>query len=113
MKQQTWKSHERRVAARLGGRRLGATGVSNEDVSTPTLAIECKHRSSLPAWLGTALTKVRAHGKQQGKAGIVVIHELGRHDSLCLLALSDFVRLTGQDVPDSVRECNVPESVSP
>ncbi len=40
----TWKAHERRVATKLNGQRLGATGKTNEDVSTDRLAIECKHR---------------------------------------------------------------------
>jgi hypothetical protein len=90
----TWKDHERRTASLLGGKRLGATGAANEDVTAPGLAIECKHRDSLPAWLTDALAKVRAQAGRD-RLGLVVLHEKGRRDSLVVLALSDFVARYG------------------
>ncbi len=86
-----WKDHERRTAAALGGRRLGATGAANEDVAVPGLAVECKHRESLPAWLTGALSKVRQQAGPD-RVGVVVLHEKGKRDSLVVLALSDFVQ---------------------
>ncbi len=98
MASQAWKAHERRIATKLGGQRLGATGVSNADVETAQFCVEAKHRQSLPVWLSTALVKVRAHAKKQGKTGVVVLHESGRHDSLVLLSLTDFERLIREDL---------------
>jgi hypothetical protein len=90
----TWKAVERRTAAMLGGRRLGATGAANEDVTAPGMAIECKHRETLPAWLTDALAKVRAQAGRD-RLGLVVLHEKGRRDSLVCMALSDFVKRYG------------------
>jgi hypothetical protein len=90
----TWKQHERRTASLLGGKRLGATGAANEDVSAPGLAIECKHRDSLPRWLTDALAKVRAQAGRD-RLGVVVLHEKGRRDSLVCMALSDFAARYG------------------
>lgn len=42
----TWKDCERRVAALLGGQRIGVTGRNDDsmpDVITPVFAVECKH----------------------------------------------------------------------
>ena len=97
----TWKAVERRTAAALGGKRLGATGAANPDVIAGDLCIECKHKASLPAWLTEALAKVRQQAGRD-KVGLVVLHEKGRRDSLVVLSLSDFaarygVHITTQD----------------
>lgn len=97
----TWKAHERRTAALLGGKRLGATGAANPDVIAGDLCIECKHKASLPAWLTEALAKVRAQAGRD-RVGVVVLHEKGKRDSLVCMALSDFVarygvHITAQD----------------
>lgn len=84
-----WKAHERRVAAALGGRRLGATGAANPDVVAGWIVAECKHRARLPGWIGQALQKVRA---QAGPShlGIVVAHEQRGRDSWVVMSLRDF-----------------------
>ena len=46
-----WKNFERRVAAKVGGKRIPITGRKCLDIDHPTLDIECKYRKSLPAWL--------------------------------------------------------------
>ena len=46
-----WKNFERRVAAKLGGKRIPITGRKGLDIDHPTLDIECKYRKQLPAWL--------------------------------------------------------------
>jgi hypothetical protein len=53
----TWKVHERRIEARLGGWRVGVTGTATPDVVTSQLAVECKHRATLPAWLAGAMAQ--------------------------------------------------------
>lgn len=86
---QAWKDHERRIAAALGGQRLGATGASNPDVLTGWLAVECKHRAKLPDWLTGALGKVRVQAGQD-RLGVVVLHQAGARDSVVMLSLKDF-----------------------
>ena len=46
-----WKNFERRVAAKVGGKRIPITGRKCLDIDHPTLDIECKYRKSLPVWL--------------------------------------------------------------
>ncbi len=89
-----WKDVERRTAAALGGKRLGATGAANPDVIAGDLCIECKHRASLPTWLTEALAKVRTQAGR-GRLGLVVLHERGKRDSLLVMAMSDFVARYG------------------
>ena len=93
----TWKAVERRTAAALGGRRLGATGRSNPDVLAPGLAASCKHRQRLPAWLTDALATIRAQAGPD-RLGVVVLHEAGKHDSIVCLSLADFRERWG-DLP--------------
>ena len=51
MTMSNWKNFERRVAAKLGGKRIPITGRECLDIDHPFLDIECKYRKSLPAWL--------------------------------------------------------------
>ena len=92
----TWKKHERRTAAALGGRRVGPTGKDGPDVDAGWLVAECKHRAQLPGWIDTALGKVRS---QAGPArlGVVVAHERGARDSWVILSLHDFRDWFGDD----------------
>lgn len=85
----TWKDHEKRTAATLGGQRLGATGASNPDVLTAWLAVECKHRAKLPDWMTGALSKVRLQAGGE-RLGVVVLHQSGSRDSVVMLSLKDF-----------------------
>jgi len=85
----TWKAVERRTARALGGQRLGATGAANPDVLAPGLAVECKHRQKLPAWLVDSLARIREQAGSE-RLGVLVLHEQGRHDSIVCLSLADF-----------------------
>ena len=91
----TWKEVERRIARTLGGQRIGCTGEATPDVVTDWLAVEVKHRKQLPQWLKDALAQSKRNAGD-GQLAIVVLHEHGRHDSLVLLALSDFVQWFGE-----------------
>jgi hypothetical protein len=73
---------------------MGATGAANEDVTAPGMAIECKHRASLPAWLTEALAKIRDQAGAD-RLGLLVLHEHGKRDSVLVMALSDFVERYG------------------
>ena len=90
----TWKATERRVAARLGGQRVGCTGSNTPDVTTDWADVECKHRQALPKWLTTAMDQA-ATNCGQGKLPLLVLHEHGKHDMLVVLRLSDFVEWFG------------------
>lgn len=93
----TWKSTERAVARRLGGRRVGPSGTSTADVVTERLAVECKHRASLPEWLTGAMSQaVGAAGS--GQVPVVVLHEAGqrRDNDLVIVRMKDFQQLFGQ-----------------
>ena len=86
----TWKTAERRIAQKLGGRRVGCTGEATPDVVVGDwLVVEVKHRQRLPQWVKAALAQARQHAGP-GQLGIAVLHEKGRHDSLVLLSLADF-----------------------
>lgn len=85
----TWKALERRIARQLGGKRVGNTGRSTPDIESEWLIVECKQRESLPRWLVEALAQARGYASEE-KLPILVLHERGRHDSLVVMALSDF-----------------------
>lgn len=92
-----WKAHERRIAAALGGKRLGATGVANPDVDAGWLVAECKHHKRLAEWVMEPLRRVRGQAGSN-RLGIVVHHAAGAHDSVVLLSLADWVAWFG-DLP--------------
>jgi len=89
-----WKAHERRIAKRLGGTRLGPTGKATMDVETPLFAVECK------CWQGS-VKRVESALEQAEKASrneqipIAVIHTVNRHSDkdLVILRLAEFERL--------------------
>jgi hypothetical protein len=95
----TWKAVERRTAAMLGGKRMGAVGAAGPDVLTDGMAIECKHRATLPAWLTSALQKIRQQAGAD-RLGLLILHEHGKRDSLLVMALSDFVSRYGEPPGD-------------
>ena len=69
-----FKGTERRVARVLGGRRVGHLG--GTDVTAAWLAVECKHRKRLPAWLKSALSQARRNAEADQLA-VCVLHEHG------------------------------------
>ena len=95
MTDKSWKATERAIAARLGGERCPVSGRQRgdvPDVAHQWLAIECKHRQTLPAWLKDAMAQARA-AAHDGRLPVAVLHEGGsRHDGdLVVLRLADFV----------------------
>lgn len=103
----SFKSTERAIARRLGGRRVGHLG--GQDVDAGWLSVECKHRQSLPAWLTDALAQARRHAGGD-QLPIVILHEHGgRHDdNLVVMRLADFEQwFGGTSAPngqDNIRE---------
>ena len=89
-----WKKTERAIASIIGGQRVPVTGRQRgdvPDVAHPWLSIECKHRSTIPAWLTQAIAQARAAARGD-QLPIVVLHQHGAaHASdLVVMRLSDF-----------------------
>ena len=76
-----WKNFERRVAKKLGGKRIPITGRECLDIDHPILDIECKHREGYPLWFLNAWRQANA-----GK-GIPVI-ALGKKYSNLILTVT-------------------------
>ena len=95
-----WKRTERAIAARLNGRRQGATGRRGPDVVTGWLSVEVKHRRRLPAWLKDA--QRQAQSGAGDRLPLVILHECGqRHsDDLVLMRLGDFQDWFGEVTGD-------------
>jgi hypothetical protein len=103
-----WKATEREVASLTGGRRVPVSGRGRgdqPDIEHPRFSFEVKDRKELPRWLLDALAQAEA-ARRDGKTAVVVLHQRGqRHASnLVLLRLSDFLRLTEQEVERSSSE---------
>ncbi len=96
-----WKSTERAVAKRLGGRRVPITGRQRgdvPDVQHSWLSIEVKHRKTIPAWLHDAMAQAVA-AQRDGQLPIVCVHKAGaRHDEdIVCVRMKDFVEWFGGD----------------
>jgi len=86
----TWKATERRVAAVLGGRRMGP-GADRADVRTDWLTAEVKHRQALPRWLTDALAQARSYSTES-QLPVAVFHQAGDRilDAVICMKLRDF-----------------------
>jgi len=92
-----WKRTERQIATIIGGQRVPVTGRGRgdaPDIAHPRLALEVKHRRTLPAWLLDAMNQATTSSRD-GRIPVAVLHRHGaRHaDDLCVLRLSDLVAL--------------------
>lgn len=93
----TWKNVERKLAQLLGGERIGVTGRHNmetPDLDIPDLAVEVKHRKSLPALLKKALLQAETAGKAHDKVPIAIFHETGKQytDSYVVIRMDWFLK---------------------
>jgi hypothetical protein len=91
--------HERRTAAALGGRRIGNTGRASADAVSDWLAIECKARLQLPAWLTGAVKQAvtAAAAYTSARLPVAVLHQVGGRaaDDLMVMRRADFVAWFG------------------
>lgn len=100
----TFKHTERTVARMLGGKRTGHTG--GADVTVDWLCVEVKHRSTIPAWLRSAVGQAKRNAGSM-QLPIAVIHEHGaQHNSdLVVMTMSDFRDFFGDtSVPADAEE---------
>ena len=91
-----WKNFERRVAAKLGGKRIPITGRKGLDIDHPTLDIECKYRKQLPAWLFKNAWRQANEG-----AGIPVI-AVGEYNSSNIFTITSIDTLVMLMEPDII-----------
>lgn len=99
MSRTTWKRTERDIAGLIGGQRVPITGRARgdtPDVRHDWLAVEVKHRQSIPAWLTTALTQARA-AVRGDQLPVAIIHRHGaRHsEDIVCMRLADFTAWFG------------------
>jgi len=97
MKNQNWKSVERKIAALLKGNRVPITGRTRgyaPDIEHESFSIEVKHRKSFPKWLIDAFDQAIKSSKD-GKTPIVILHGAGKkyEDSMVIFRLSDIIEL--------------------
>ena len=88
-----WKAFERRIAKRVGGRRIPVTGErEGADVIAGPFVYQAKLRRGLPSYLRDWLKGIVAAGERSGTTGVVVWK--GPHtnddDAVVLLRLKDW-----------------------
>ena len=73
MPNKSWKAFERRVAKRVGGRRIPVTGERDgADVVAPSFVYQAKLRRGMPSYLCGWLRGIVAAGDRCGSTGVVV-----------------------------------------
>ena len=98
MPDKPWKVMERRVAAKLGGKRNPFSGavpdVTAGDVIHEELYIECKHGKNVP--LLKLMHKTEEAARREGKIPVLALHKKGEnHDYFlvrddCLKTVAEF-----------------------
>ena len=93
MPDKSWKAFERRVAKKLGGKRIPVTGERDgADVDAGPFVYQCKLRRGLPAYLRDWLRGIVSAGDRCGSTGILIWKAPGARDddALVLLRLRDW-----------------------
>lgn len=96
-KNAVWKHAEREVCKRLGIQRTGYLG--GADGTGEWLAVEVKHRKSLPVWLHAAMAQAEKHA-EPGQLPIVALHEFRQEygGAYVVMRLGQFVDWFGGSV---------------
>ena len=93
MMDRAWKAFERRVAKRVGGKRIPVTGERDgADVDAGPFVYQCKLRRGLPSYLRDWLRGIVEAGDRCGSTGVVVWKAPGARDddAVVLLRLADW-----------------------
>ena len=73
MADRSWKAFERRLARRVGGRRIPVTGERDgADVIAGPFVYQAKLRKGVPSYLKSWLRGIVAAGERSGTTGVVV-----------------------------------------
>ena len=94
------KRLERHIAKRVGGHRVGVTGLATCDVSMPGFSIEAKSRQTVPAWINDALDQAATNGDAD-TTPIVILHQTGwRHErDIVMLRMAAWEEIVGEMTP--------------
>ena len=98
MADKSWKAFERRLAKRLGGKRIPVTGERDgADVIAGPFCYQAKLRRGVPSYLRSWLRGIVSASERKGSIGIVVWKAPnGRDDdAVVLLRLKDWADLHG------------------
>ena len=93
-----WKAFERRLAKRMGGKRLACTGEKDGiDVDAGPFVYQAKLRRGLPSYLRSWLSGIVEAGARKGSIGVVVWKAPNARDddAVVLLRLRDWEALHG------------------
>ena len=97
----SWKAFERRLARRVGGRRIPVTGIErgSADVIAGPFVYQAKLRRGLPSYLRDWLRGIVAAGERSGTTGVVVwkAPRALDDDAVVVLRLKDWQALHGPD----------------
>ena len=94
----SWKAFERRIAARLGGKRIPVTGERDgSDVDAGPFQYQCKLRRGVPSYLRDWLRGIVSAGERVNAVGVVIWKAPhGRDDdAVVVLRLKDWQALHG------------------
>ena len=98
MADKSWKAFERRIAKRVGGRRIPVTGERDgADVIAGPFVYQAKLRRGLPSYLQDWLRGIVAAGERSGTTGVVVwkAPRALDDDAVVVLRLKDWQALHG------------------
>ena len=89
MPDKAWKAFERRVAKRVGGRRIPSTGEKEGvDVDAGPFVYQAKLRRGMPSYLRSWLSGIVAAGKRHGgSTGVVIWKAPGARDDDAVVVL--------------------------
>ena len=85
-----WKRFERRVASKVGGKRIPITGRKGVDIDHPYLDIECKYRKTLPSWL---FEKAWSQANEGTGIPTIVVSKHNSEKMFAIVDLDDLVKL--------------------
>ena len=100
MADKSWKAFERRVAKRVGGKRIPVTGERDgADVVAGPFVYQAKLRRGMPSYLREWLRGIVAAGGRVDKTGILIWKEPGARDdgAVVVLRLRDWQSWHGDD----------------
>ena len=110
MPDKSWKAFERRLAKRVGGKRIPVTGLdrAGADVVAGPFVYQAKLRRGLPSYLREWLRGIVAAGERKNAIGIVVwkAPRALDDDALVILRLKDWQALHGSgknETPDPIK----------
>ena len=91
-----WKKLERKVARKLGGKRvyrMGNWGEGKVDVDHPVFSIECKEGKQVPKFYYKAMQQAKLY--DLNKVPIVVSHRYREREAMVTMRLKDFEEFFG------------------